>query len=173
MKRESKIHFVPVNDGMQLSQCGVAGRVTYQLMLVTCRVCMFRYLAAQAPTVPAFLDNLRGKVRQPSPVSGPAWPAEPTDAQIKRLRDSLGSPFRHQAGSQKAIRELLPIAPASPGPIQPIVHGSGAPTDAVWIEDRQIAQYARDAGQVGDESRRNDESPELWGTPDERSRDRP
>lgn len=147
--RVSKVHYVPVHDGYQKTSCGTAGRLTYDVADVTCCACWFRILAAAAPWAPAFLDDLRGK---PGAVSSPTIPAEKMDPLIKYFAGALGSPFRKQSGSEKAIRELLPVASASLGTVEPVMHSGGTPAEPVGVENRQSAQHARDAGEISDET---------------------
>lgn len=171
-ERRHKIHFSPL---FITTLCGLDGTTTGSPNAMTCRICMFRYLAMQATWAQGFLDELRGRVgcSQPAAVTIPAATAEPTNSEIEGGRRSLGRAFRQERGSEKAIRELLPVSPAFLASIKPVVHAGGASTEPVGVKNRQVAQYARNAGQVGDEAGGNDQSPELWGTPDERSRNRP
>lgn len=171
-ERRHKVHFSPL---FITTLCGLDGTTTRCVNDTTCRICMFRYLASQATWAQSFLDELRGRVGrgQPAAVTVPAGLTEPVHAVVERAGRRLGRPFRQERGSEKAISELLVISPAVLASIKPIVHASGPSAESVGVENRQVAQYARNAGQVGDEAGGNDQSPELWGTPDERSRNRP
>lgn len=55
--RPMKLHFLPADDSTR-TLCGV-GSGTRALDRVTCRICMFRYLAEQAPWARQFLTELR------------------------------------------------------------------------------------------------------------------
>lgn len=57
--RASKVHFQ--HNGNHRTLCGLDGRTTYMVNAMTCRVCMFHYLAESASWARAFLDDLRGR----------------------------------------------------------------------------------------------------------------
>lgn len=60
MKRQPKMHWLDT-DASWAPFCGIGGPtlVTRSLDRVTCRVCMFRYLAQQAPWAAGFMLDLR------------------------------------------------------------------------------------------------------------------
>jgi hypothetical protein len=107
-ERRHKIHYAHGRHDIGL--CGLDGQITYVANSMTCRICMFRYLATQAPWAQGFLDELRGRIGrgQPAAIIVPAAGPEPVDSVIERVGHSLAGPFRHDGGSQKAISELLP-----------------------------------------------------------------
>lgn len=61
--KERKTHYQP-NSHKEYLQCGAVIKrnteLTTHLDAITCRVCMFSYLAEQAPWARAFMDQLRG-----------------------------------------------------------------------------------------------------------------
>lgn len=61
--RASKVHFQ--HNGNHRTLCGLDGRTTYMVNSMTCRVCMFHYLAESASWARRFLDDLRGKPTVP------------------------------------------------------------------------------------------------------------
>lgn len=153
--RRHKIHYA-AHARHDIGMCGVSGHITYTPNTMTCRICMFRYLAAQAPWAQGFLDELRGRVGrgQPAAVTVPAAGPEPVDRIVERVSHNLGRPFRPDGGSQKGIRELLPVTSTLDGAIQPVMNNSWPPAQPVWIQPGQVAEQPGDAGQVSYEPRR-------------------
>lgn len=145
-ERRFKIHYS--HGRVNIGLCGLDGMLTYSPNAMTCRICMFRYLAGQTQWAQGFLDELRGRVGrgQPAAVTIPAATAEPVDAIIEGGRRSLGRAFRQQRGSEKAIRELLPVSPAFLASIKPVVHAGGASTEPVGVQGGDVAQDPGNAG---------------------------
>lgn len=146
--RESKVHYVPNNTRNERTQCGTPGRTTYVLDAITCRMCMFGYLAEQAPWAREFLDGLRGAART---VSVPARLTEQVNGPVERVGRSLGRSFRQERGSKKAIRELFPEATPTLRPVQPVMDHGGTAAEPVGVQPGQVAEQAGDAGKVRDE----------------------
>lgn len=155
-ERRRKVHYSQFGV---TSLCGLPApndHAWYSVNDTTCRVCMFRYLAGQAPWAQGFLDELRGRIGdgQPAAVIIPATTAEPVDAVIESPSNALGRPFRNERGSEKAIRELLPPLAPFGRTIQPVMDDGGAPADAVRVQGRDISYDPGDAGQISYEPRR-------------------
>lgn len=150
-----KTHYQP-NRHKDYLQCGAVMKAntetTWHLDAITCRVCMFSYLAEQAPWAREFMDKLRGadvavkrsaqatRGTQLEPVAIPAALSEPVDGIVKGGRVTLGRPFRQEGGSQKAISELLPESAAGLGPIQKIMDYSGAAAEPVGVQPGEITK---------------------------------
>jgi hypothetical protein len=143
--RRFKIHYA--RDRVDVGICGLDGALTYTPNDMTCRICMFRYLAMQAPWAQGFLDELRSRGQSPA-VIVPTTAAEPMDGKVEGTGHGQAGPFGQQRVTQEAIREIFTEQPAWDGPIQPVVDDSGASAESVRIEEWKIAQRARDAGQV-------------------------
>lgn len=173
--RGSKVHYVPDNNGRDRSQCGTPGRTTYILAVVTCRICMFSYLAEQAPWARGFMDGLRKGAGggQLQPVSVPTRLAEEVDRKVKAGGGFLGRTFRQERGSQKAISELLPILPSARGAIEPIVNDGGSPAQPIRVQPGKISEYTGYACKVGDEPTWDGDPTIDPIAPNERSRNRP
>lgn len=153
MKREPKIHFLP-NSHRRYTICGTEGQTTYVASRVTCRRCQFAILADVAPWARPFLDELRQLIgsRELPSVAIPRDATEPVDRQIERYRAALGSPFREQPGSQKAIREFLSEFTPRDAAVQEVVYHGGPAAAPVGVQPGQVAEQPGDAGQIGDES---------------------
>lgn len=90
--------------------------------------------------------------RQPDPITVPGTTAEPVDGIVERPSARLGRPFTQQAGSKKAIGELLPEAAPVIGTIQPVMERSGAPADTIGVQPGKVAEDTGNAGQISDEA---------------------
>lgn len=147
-ERRFKIHYA--HGRVDIGLCGLDGMLTYSPNAMTCRICMFRYLAGQAEWAQSFLDELRDRTgrSQPPAILIPTATTEPVDAVIEGSGSALGRPFRQQRGSEKAIRELLPVSPAFLAPIKPVVHAGGASTEAVRVQGGDVAQNPGDTGEI-------------------------
>lgn len=129
---------------------------TYNLGSVTCRRCMFSYLASQAPWARDFLDDLRkvdtaakrsaGARGQGVPVAG----ATDTHTPVERLGRSLASLLSQERGAQEAVSEFLPQAEAPAGAVQVVMAYSGAAAEPVGVQPGQVAEQAGDRRQVSD-----------------------
>lgn len=153
MPRESKVHYR--REWYGRSQCGTDGRTTCDQGEVTCRACWFHILATVAPWARGFLDELRGKARpsQLDPVTIPGASTEPVNGKVKGLGDGFARAFRDQGRTQKAIREILAVAPTRWGPIKEVMERGGPPAEPIGVQEGQIAEQPGDAGQVSDEAR--------------------
>lgn len=174
--KESKVHYVPDNNGHERTQCGNRGRLTYVLGAVTCRVCMFSYLADQAPWAREFLDGLRkvdtalkrsaGKTLQDgfkpgltglaslgaaSTVSVPAPTTEQVHCQEEHLGRQLRSLLGYECRPKKLVSELLSIATPTGTTVEPVVDDGGTTAEPVGVQPGKVTEQAGDAGQIGDE----------------------
>lgn len=153
-ERRHKIHYAHGRHDVGI--CGLDGLLTYHPNDMTCRICMFRYLAMQTPWAGYFLDELRGRVGrgQPAAVIVPAATAKPMDGKVEGAGHGQADPLHYERVTQKAIREAFTIQPAWGGPVQPVMNDGWAPTQPVWVQPREVAQGPGDTGQVSYEPSR-------------------
>jgi len=162
--KEMKIHYMP-NRHKEYLQCGAVikrnTQATSCLDAITCRVCMFSFLADAAPWAREFLDGLRkaDTAAKRSVGAGahgvPVGPATKTHGQVETLGRSLRTLLSNDAVSQKAIREFLPEPEAALATVQIVMDYSGAAAGAVGVKPSQVAERAGDAGQVSAEPNRD------------------
>jgi hypothetical protein len=147
-ERRHKIHYS--QDTRDIGICGLDGLITYTPNGMTCRICMFRYLAMQSPWARGFLDELRGRGQAPA-VIVPTGLAEEMDGVKERSRSALGRTFRPERVSQKAISELFPEFAPVIATVQPVMNDGWPPAKAVGVQPREVAQCAGDGCKVCDE----------------------
>lgn len=159
--KERKIHYRP-SYAKAWIQCGavIKRNTTNTMMLdqVTCRVCMFSYLADQAPWARDFLNALRGDLvsakrsnhgqAQLPAVVIPTATSEPMDGKEERLGRSLRTLLSLESGAQKAVGEFFPGAAAALGSVEPVMDDGGPAAEPIGIEPGKVAEQAGDAGQV-------------------------
>lgn len=89
---KSKIHYARISVSYTYRElCGTPGSYTQMLDKVTCRRCMFLYLADQASWARAFLDDLR------RPAGAPSRTAEPPHGKIKGASGPTSDALREQS----------------------------------------------------------------------------
>lgn len=147
-ERHHKIHYALGRFDVGL--CGLGGMISYIPNGMTCRICMFRYLAGQAPWAQGFLDELRGKVGrgQPATVIIPARTPEPMDGQVERAGYSQTPTLRYNGVPEETICKVLTVQPAWGRPIQPIMNDGWPAAKSVGVQPREVAEQPGDAGQV-------------------------
>lgn len=164
MTRERAVHYQQGRYADETyTRCGGLGWTTRVMACVTCRVCKFGILADAAPWARAFLDDLRKNVRErkPAPVTIPRATAEPVNGVVEGGGARLGRPFTQQAGSKKAIGELLTVTAALLGPVQPVVERGGAAAEPVGVQPGEVTEDAGYARQVGDKPGRDFDPSEV------------
>lgn len=160
MTNERKVHYRP-SYAKAWIQCGaVIKRNTINTMMldqVTCRVCMFAYLASQAPWAREFMDKLRGadtaakrSGRSLGPVAVPATLSEKVHGKEERLGRTLGTLLNQEGGAQKAVSEFFPVAAPTGRTVEPVMGDGGAPAEPVGVQPGQVAEQAGDRRQVSD-----------------------
>jgi hypothetical protein len=174
MPRESKIHFAEDHGSIYRSRCGTDGRLNHNASTVTCRICWWHILADVAPWARGFLDELRktgldkalltgvvspagyigelARGGQLDTVRVPRTSAEPVNGKEKGLGNGFARAFNQQPSSEKAIRELFSSLAASVAAIEPVMDNSGAPADAVRVQEGDVAEQPGDTGEISDEA---------------------
>lgn len=122
--RALKVHF---KHGIHhRTLCGNDGRTTYMVNAMTCRVCMFHYLAESASWARRFLDDLRGKPAvRPRGRDRMTMLIPLTDEMRERMRADLHGVLEREgleyvaAGAVRAtVRDVL--GPAALGELGPL-----------------------------------------------------
>lgn len=147
-ERRHKIHYA--RSWFQIGICGLDGAMTYTPNDMTCRICMFRYLASQAPWAQGFLDDLRRG--QSASVIVPARTPEPMDGKVEGTGDGQAGPFGQQRVAQEAISKILPIRPAFERAVKEVMDNGGPAAESIWIQPGQVAEQSWNAGQISDKS---------------------
>lgn len=152
-ERRKKTHYVERADDLY-GLCGTVAEHPRRTMVrgpITCRRCMFHFLAMQAPWARAFLDDLRGVTRVGTE-SPPRRATEQVNGPVESPCGGRVGSFSQQGGPQEGVSEILSVAAAQRGIVQPIMDDGWAAALPVRIQKREIPENSGDAGKVSDET---------------------